>query len=87
MFRNLEEVKIEPTQIVYKPHCNNCGFLIDSKVEYQDIYESIGRTSNGTTIAKRKAGANIYPNKCKACGAWFYSIEMTLPEKLPDTDI
>lgn len=70
------------SKIVYKPHCNNCGILIDTseyEITYQEIYENCREA-----MLAEKVGVEIYPNRCEHCGAVFDSIEITQPKKLKD---
>lgn len=65
------------TTIIYKPHCGECGHLIDTKVEYQDVY-----TSPTEVMLSKRVGSYIYPNKCAFCGASFKSIQIDPPKRL-----
>lgn len=62
-------------QIVYKPHCDNCGALIDDEISYTEIEES------NAPILYKSTHIHIYPEKCKVCGVYFDAITIALPEK------
>lgn len=73
---------MEENKIVYKPHCGNCGCLIDTseyRVAFRDIYN---RTTE--TMLAEKVSTEIYPDRCDNCGAPFNTIEIPMPEKLND---
>lgn len=55
-------------QIVYKPHCSNCGATINDEIKYIEH----------VIINKIK---NITPNKCPCCGKYFDSIIIKPPKK------
>lgn len=44
--------------IIYKPHCGECGHLIDTKVEYQDVY-----TSPTEVMLSKRVSSYIYPKE------------------------
>ncbi len=69
----------EPTKIVYKPHCGNCGAPINDDVSYQDIYERLTESA----LAHR-VFTEIQPYRCYCCGVPFNCIEITPPEKEHD---
>ena len=82
MLGEIEPVEIEPTKIIYKPHCSKCGSLIDTseyEITYQDIY---GRFTE--MMLASKVGVNICPDRCAQCGALFDCIEVPIPKQLPD---
>lgn len=70
------------SKIIYKPHCGNCGFPIDTS-EYEITYQEIYKTCDEVMLTG-KVGTNIYPNKCAHCGALFESIEIPYPKQLND---
>ena len=53
------------TTIIYKPHCGECGHLIDTEVEYQDVY-----TVPTEVLLSKKVRSYIYPSKCAYCGGF-----------------
>lgn len=82
MEENKKFQQMEPTKIVYKPHCGNCGFPIDNDIygiAYRDIYEKPTEVS-----LTKKIYTQVYPNKCAHCGASFVFIEISLPKQLND---
>ena len=67
--------------IIYKPHCDKCGHLIDTdkyEIEYQDVYTPV----HG--ILGVRQFASIAPAICPHCGAYFESIEIPMPKKGQD---
>lgn len=75
MEENKKFRQMEPTKIVYKPHCGNCGFPIDTsenKIAYQEVYDYA------------KVDTIIHPRRCANCGALFNSIQIPMPKQLPD---
>ena len=45
--------EIEPTKIIYKPHCGKCGFPIDTseyEITYQDVYVYPNKCAHCGTI-------------------------------------
>ena len=60
-------------RIIYKPHCSECGAVINDKIMYETINLKNFIGDNYT---------NIYPMKCKTCGAYFDCIEITPPTNL-----
>ena len=60
-------------RIVYKPHCSECGAVINDEVMYETINLKNFIGDNYT---------NIYTMKCKTCGAYFDCIEITPPTNL-----
>lgn len=60
-------------RIIYKPHCSECGEVINDEVMYETINlkNFIGDSYT-----------NIYPMKCKTCGAYFNCIEIKPPINL-----
>ena len=59
-------------QIVYKPHCSNCGAVINDEIKY-----IINKIKNITPITP----IDIYPCKCPCCGKYFDSIIIKPPKK------
>ncbi len=69
-------------EIVYKPHCSECGFPIDTsktEVAYQKIYKRVSKMELPHVV-----GAIINPDKCTHCGASFDNIVIVPPKKLQD---
>ena len=68
-------------RIIYKPHCSECGALINDEIMYEkiklDVFERYGFTKYIDDEL-----TNIYPTKCKACGEYFDCIEITPPTNL-----
>lgn len=72
----------EPTKIIYKPHCGNCGALINNDirgVEYSDIYEK-----STDKMLYKKLYTQVFPVRCTNCGAIFNCIEIPMPKKFED---
>lgn len=63
-------------QIVYKPHCSNCGAVINDEIKYIEYTERviINKIKNITPI-------DIFPYKCPCCGKYFDSIIIKPPKK------
>ena len=59
-------------RIIYKPHCSECGALIDDEIMYEKI-------KYGFTKYIDDELTYIYPTKCKACGEYFDCIEIAPP--------
>lgn len=59
-------------QIVYKPHCSNCGAVIYDEITYIE-HVIINKIKNITPI--------ISPCKCPYCGKYFDSIIIKPPKK------
>lgn len=65
------------TKIVYKPHCANCGALIDKDISCKQ-----------TVIERAAANRYFYPDtiydispyRCEKCGEIFEGIEIKRPE-------
>lgn len=64
-------------KIIYKPHCGECGHLIDTEVTYQDVY-----TSPTEVMLSKRICSYIYPNKCAFCGVSFENIQIEPPKRL-----
>lgn len=65
------------TKIEYKPHCANCGALIDQEVTYRDII-SEGKSIRDYSYSN---GIAIDPYRCSYCGEMFNRIEVKMPKK------
>lgn len=61
-------------QIVYKPHCSNCGAVIYDEITYIE-YVIINKIITYTT------SIDISPYKCPCCGKCFDSIIIKPPKK------
>lgn len=61
-------------RIIYRPHCSECGAVINDDIMYETIMLPLGEDS----ILNYKY-TNVYPMKCKTCGAYFDCIEITSP--------
>lgn len=66
-------------RIVYKPHCSKCGAVINDEVMYKKIKLE---AEKGIGWCFGDEYTNIYPMKCKTCGAYFNCIEITPPINL-----
>lgn len=64
--------------IVYKPHCDKCGALIDEKISYRNII--FGPTSNSDLAGQ---WIDVFPTKCEHCGQPFSTIEIPIPKQEP----
>ena len=65
-------------RIVYKPHCSECGAVINDDIMYETIILPLGEEDS---ILNYKY-TNVYPMECKTCGAHFDCIEITPPINL-----
>lgn len=63
-------------QIVYKPHCSNCGAVINDEIKYIE-HVIINKIKNITPITP----IDIFPYKCPYCGKYFDSIIIKPPKK------
>lgn len=67
------------SKIIYKPHCEKCGTLLDQKVQYTrhafEVNNDIPRVHDTTYYEFR-------PYRCKNCGATFDSAEIQPPEEV-----
>jgi hypothetical protein len=63
-------------QIVYKPHCSNCGAVIEDEITYIE-HVIINKIKNITPIDI----SPISPCKCPYCGKYFDSIIIKPPKK------
>lgn len=70
---------MEENKIVYKPHCGNCGSLIDMEVAYRYVYEKDTETMLANMVC-----TEVYPDRCDNCGATFNTIEIQMPKQLND---
>lgn len=61
-------------QIVYKPHCSNCGAIIYDEITYIEHVIINNKITNITPI-------DIFPYKCPCCGKYFDSIIIKPPKK------
>ena len=61
------------SQIVYKPHCSNCGAVIYDEIKYIE-HVIINKITNITPV-------DIFPYKCPYCGKYFDSIIIERPPK------
>jgi len=69
------------SKIVYKPHCEKCGALIDRKVQFKrytlEVNTDIPRVYDLTYY-------EFYPYRCENCGAVFDSAEIRPPEEVTE---
>lgn len=65
------------TIIEYKPHCANCGALIDEEVTYSEI---IYGDRNSKLLLS--TGIEINPRRCSHCDEIFVGIQMREPRKV-----
>ena len=65
------------SKIIYKPHCEKCGSLIDQKVQFRRTEVNIGNR-----LRYRSADYTFNPYQCKNCGAIFDSAEFQPPEEV-----
>lgn len=63
--------------IIYKPHCGKCGAIINQKITYRKVAIAKDRLYGGCFI-------DIKPNRCACCGEVFETIEILIPEEIPD---
>ena len=69
------------SKIIYKPHCEQCGALIEQKIQIKRIVREIGdsiRWIYHTTCYE------FDPYQCENCGATFDSAEFQPPEEVED---
>lgn len=66
------------SKIVYKPHCEKCGALIEEKIQYRRIVIEL---PNHVFYRYAPEYYEFDPYKCKNCGAVFDSAEVPLPEE------
>ena len=66
-------------RIIYKPHCSECGALINDEVMYKEIKLEVEK---GIGWRFGDEYTNIYPTRCKSCGEYFNGIEITPPTNL-----
>lgn len=71
-------------RIVYKPHCSECGALINDEVMYEKI-ELEALKERGDFI--REFINILRPTKCEVCGEYFDCIEITPPTNLTEERI
>jgi len=62
--------------IIYKPHCAECGALINEKVTYRRLEPLIP-----TKFLYSGSFIEIEPNRCESCGAWFETIAVPMPKE------
>ena len=67
------------TAIEYKPHCSNCGAIIDEEVKYRDVDIAFERKLRSHLFLNN---IEIDPHRCKNCGKTFCRIEMEMPTKM-----
>lgn len=82
MEENKKFQQMEPTKIVYKPHCGNCGFPIDTnkyEITWQNVYD---KPDDAMLIGKTYT--DIEPHSCPHCGVPFFTIEISMPKQLND---
>lgn len=60
-------------RIIYKPHCSNCGAIIEDEVVYG--YNILDMPDFMIRIEPW-----VYPNRCKSCGEIFETIELKPPK-------
>lgn len=58
-------------RIIYKPHCAECGALINDEVIYRRL----------ELINPKNCFFEIKPNRCESCGAWFEAIAIPMPKE------
>lgn len=68
------------SSIVYKPHCDNCGAVIDCRVSYEELCIP----SHGDKLLKPLY--EIQPWRCPRCDTSFEAIEIPSPESLIKDD-
>lgn len=66
------------TTIEYKPHCANCGALIDEEVTYSEI---ISEHRTGLRLLTPD-GIEINPYRCNHCGEFFDGITIRQPRNV-----
>ena len=65
-----------PGTIIYKPHCKECGALINDEVTYRKFKMILANKylCNYSSI-------EIEPYRCESCGAIFETIEVPMPKE------
>ena len=67
------------SKIVYKPHCERCGALIEQKIQFK---RNMIKLDNLIPPLYASENCEINPYLCEICGAVFDSIEVRLPEEI-----
>jgi predicted Zn-ribbon and HTH transcriptional regulator len=66
------------SKIVYKPHCEKCGALIEQEVRFKRIMiDSFNHFPHLYATERYE----FYPDRCENCGTIFDSAEVRLPEE------
>lgn len=68
------KVKSRTASIIYKPHCSNCGSLIERDIKYQ---EHLTQNQDGFCFPTHY----FIPGICPNCGEGFKDLKVILPEK------
>ena len=68
------EEKGKAASIIYKPHCSNCGSLIEGDIKCHELL----RLTQDNFCSPRYY---FVPSICPNCGGWFDSLKIVLPEK------
>lgn len=71
------------SKIVYKPHCEKCGAIIDQKVQFKR-YTLEGNNDIPRVYVYNLTYYEFYPHQCENCGAVFDSAECQLPEEVTE---
>ena len=69
------------SKIVYKPHCEQCGALIEQKIQIKRTVLEIG---NSIHWIYHPADYTFDPHQCENCGAIFDLAEFQPPEEVED---
>ena len=68
------------SKIVYKPHCEQCGSLIEQNIQFKRITLQVGDSTRW--LYNSTLDYEFNPFQCKICGAVFDSAEVQLPEEV-----
>jgi len=69
------------SKIIYKPHCEKCGAVINQKIQYKRI------ELEGNIDIPRVHDLiyyEFYPHRCEHCATVFDSAELQPPEEVKD---
>ena len=69
------------SKIIYKPHCEKCGAIIEQKIQYKRI---VPEDNIDIPRVHYLISYEFYPYRCENCGATFDSAEIRLPEEVED---
>lgn len=69
------------SKIIYKPHCGQCGALIEQKIQIKRATLEVG---DHVPILYRSPYYKFDPYRCDVCGATFDSAEFQPPKEVED---